>query len=781
MALPNGPYDPKTNESEILNFWLSNNFYKPEYDPKENKVVSTEELRNLIKSEIEKGSNIAWSLICPPPNAYGRPHIGNISGYAYQDAMARYQRMKGKKVLVLPGKDHAGLEGEGVFVRDVLEKEGINKFDLTREEFYKMIWDFNMENRAKALKDEKEIGLSADFDRDKFTLDPDIVQTVLSTFVEMFNEGMIYKGVRIVNWDPKARSVIADNQCIRKEREGTIYTIRYKLAEGEGYIEVATTRPETMFGDTAIAVNPEDERYVNLIGKTVLIPLINKEIPIITSPRVEKDFGTGCLKITPAHAPDDFQIMTEWNQANPDKKIGYVNVIDKNLRLVSIVPEKYKGMKYKEALPLILEDLKADGLLVNEEKLTQNILVAERTGAVVEPLMSSQWFISIDKIRQPVIDMVKEGRVRIHPKNMEDKFFFWMENLRDWAISRSLWWGYRMPVWYAGEITEEIDEQGQVETYITINGKKEILDANNPEHIRVQIESPGDNWIQDENVLDTWFSSGQWPFATLMSENLMDTFYPTSVMETGFDILENWVSRMMMFSYFKFRNNPDKDKQIPFRDVYLHGLVLGPDGQKMSKSKGNLVSIDDSREQYGTDAVRMVYFYQNKAGASYAFTMDKLKNFKQFMNKIWNASRFVLMNTEGVEYIEPVFENLRLGLSKDIYTHVTELKKKITKNINEFEFGHATDSLYHEFWHTFCDIYIEKAKQYLLTQKDRETGAIIKEPNVEDKVEMQSIMTYALKEYIKMLHPFIPFITERIWQELPKVEGDHKTLMYSRW
>lgn len=788
MSLPNGPYNPAEVEKEILEFWLSNKFYKPEYNPKENRVMS--------KDEMVKDQREAWSLVCPPPNAYARPHIGNISGYAYQDMMARFQRMNGKKVLMLPGKDHAGLEGEGVFVREVLEKKGIYKFDLDREEFYKMIWEFNMENRAKALKDEMEIGLSADFDRDKFTLDPEIVQTVLSTFVEMYKEGMIYKGVRIINWDPKARSAIADNQCIREERDGKLYTIKYKLVGGESfkyylpdedgnfseeryeerdYIEVATTRPETMFGDTAVAINPKDERYKDLHGRKVVIPLIERSIPVITSPRVLTDFGTGCLKITPAHSPDDFQIMNEWNASqfvanNEELKISYINVIGKDLKLVGPVPENVKGVKYNQALPIILEDLKNSDVFVGEESIKQNILRAERTGAIVEPIMSSQWFISIEKIREPVIEMVRSGEVRIHPKNMEDKFFFWMENLRDWAISRSLWWGYRMPVWYRGEIEERIDDQGVVETFVMVDGKMETLDPSNENHMRVQIDSPGEGWIQDENVLDTWFSSGQWPYSVLESEGLMDEFYPTDVMETGFDILENWVSRMMMFSWFKH-------KKVPFKDVYLHGLVLGKDGQKMSKSKGNLVDIDQARLDYGTDAIRMVYFYQNKAGASYSFSPDKLKNFKQFMNKVWNATKFVLMNSESLKdlnYEHKSDSELKLELSKEIYAHITELKKKITKNISDFEFGHATDSLYQEFWHTYCDIYIEKSKEYIKTPASGDELTAEAE-------EVLSTMIFALREYIKMLHPFMPFITERIWRELPRIDGDHKSLMYSNW
>lgn len=359
--LPQGPYNYTENEKEMLKFWLDNKFYKPEYNPTEDRVMSTEEMK--------KDPRDPWCLICPPPNAYGRPHLGNISGYAYQDAMGRYARMKGKKVLMVPGKDHAGLEGEGVFVREVLEPQKIYKFSLRREEFYKMIWDFNMQNKEQALNDEKTIGLSADFDRDIFTLDPRIVETVLTTFVEMYKADMVYKGVRIINWDPKARSAIADNQCIREERDGKLYYIHYKLADDStNQITVATTRPETMFGDTAVAVNPEDPRYTDMIGKKVIIPLTDIQIPVITSPRVEKEYGTGALKITPAHAPDDYQIMNEWNASNPKESISYVNIIDKDLKLVGVTPAKYKNRKYKDTLPEIIEDLKSAGLLEKDRK-----------------------------------------------------------------------------------------------------------------------------------------------------------------------------------------------------------------------------------------------------------------------------------------------------------------------------------------------------------------------------------------------------------------------------
>ncbi|MCA9386762.1 class I tRNA ligase family protein [Candidatus Dojkabacteria bacterium] len=934
--LPDGPYNHKEHEEKILKNWLDKKMYKPEFNPETSEVMSLEEMK--------KDSRTPWSLICPPPNAYGRPHIGNLSGYAYQDAMARYQRMNGKKVLMIPGKDHAGLEGEGVFVREVLEKKKIRKFDLEREEFYNMMMEFNQENMKKALKDEQEIGLSADFDRNLFTLDERVVDIVLSTFVKMFDDGMIYKGVRIINWDPKARSTLADNQCERLEREGTIYNLRYplvkhrlwkinfyhekilnsirdgsktvesrvlnpdepdrffgdikagddlicfdknkgnhlhmkvkavrvyedsneffkredfskiytnkndvpnsydemieqyeKLADGYGeklkkngaiaielefpvkpselqnseFIEVATTRPETMFGDTAVAVNPSDERYKDLIGKKVIIPLANREIPIITSHRVEKDFGTGALKITPAHALDDYQIMLEWNeQINniPSSrrvdsteggrrevlsssvlekigKIGYINVIGQDIQLHGPVPEKYKGQVYMKVMPEIIKDLEESGALVKTEKLMQNILISERTKAIVEPMMSSQWFVDVERLKEPVIDMVRNvsedghPRLRIHPENMEKAFYSWMENLRDWAISRSLWWGYRMPVWYAGEVEERINDEGEIQSVINIDGEWITLDPTNKDHMRVQLEKPeASSWHQDDNVLDTWFSSGQWPFATLTVFGLMDTFYPTDVMETGFDILENWVSRMMMFSHIT-------QDDIPFKDVYLHGLVKGTDGQKMSKSKGNLVNIDEVREQYGTDAVRMVYFYQNSAGSDYAMTFDKLKNFKQFNNKIWNASKFVLMNLEDMkEEDKSVYDlkesDLKIDEVKALYNHVIETKEHITKNIEDFEFGLATSNLYQNFWHEFADIHVEALKPLIYTFKDKETGETISEPKAEEKAEAQKVLLFALKTYLKMLHPFIPFVTETIWSAVPKESGDYESLLYTKW
>lgn len=1011
--IPNGPYDSKIYEKEILEDWLNNKIFKPEYDPSTGKFMTLDEMKLFLKNNPKS----AWSLICPPPNAYGRTHIGNISGYAYQDAIARFARMQGKKVLVLPGKDHAGLEGEGVFVREVLEKKGIDKFSLSREEFYKMIWDFNMQNKALALNDEQQVGLSADFDRDTFTLDEDIVDTVLETFIEMYQKGMIYKGVRIVNWDPKARTAVADNQIEYKEAVTPFYYFKYSIpsiergswklnfrkskifnaiksgsktletralnpeepekyfgniktgdliqcldkntnelltllvkearvytdyrefyknedftkiytdgskpdsaeqiiedynkihqgygekiknngivviefdqyngdpeagalelkkkfenketnwkvtqAKGEnsylvgerhdgvpivgiaydnvpegtelmgkvigiqmrldkkfrilvtgidfaedidqviesfskeiltesagshiilfdkytddkfytnGFI-IGTVRPETVWADTAIACGIGDERYAEFIGKEIEVEFLGerKQLNFIEDYAVEKDFGTGLLKITPAHSQADWEIANR----HVAECLPAIQVIGYDLRLNSLTG-KYSGMRIKEARAEIEIEMLKFGNFVSVDREYQNkVQIAERTKAPIEPLLSSQWYLRYDGIKEAALKMVSDKKVIIHPENMVQKFNHWMENLRDWAISRSLWWGYRLPVWYAGIVSEEIDEKGQVKEYIEINGEKTELDYSNPNHLKVQTEKPGEDWIQDDNVLDTWFSSGQWPYATLKKHGLLDEFYPTNVMVSGHDILENWISRMMMFSHFKTGLEP-------FKDVYLTGLVLGSDGQKMSKSKGNLIDIDRVRTEYGTDAVRMSYFYQNKAGASYSITMDKLKNFKQFCNKIWNASRFVLSNFENEKLNIAEFdsENLKTEFGKKLMLHIAEVKQKVTANMFDYEFGYATETLYDEFWHTFCDILIEESKKFIYPEKNKDTGEITSEPSVEEKNETIQVMNFVLKEYLKMLHPFIPFITQKIWNEVPKTESDNKYITYTRW
>jgi valyl-tRNA synthetase len=816
--LPQGQYDFKGTEEKILKFWQSKPFFKPEYDPKTGKEQSLEEMKNDIRE--------MWTLICPPPNAYDRPHIGNLSGYSYQDALARYNRIQGKKVLMVPGKDHAGLEGEATFVRDTLEKQGKKKSDFTREEFYKLVWESQNKFIEYIRKDEQTIGLSADFDRELYTLDPKIVNTVLGTFVDMYKDGLLYKGVRIINWDVKAQSTIPDNQCERAEREGVLYYIKYPIKSSNvkgqtsneelGFLTVATTRPETMLGDTALVVNPTDERYKDFVGKKVLLPLTDREIPVITNGRIEKEFGTGVLKCTPAHAAEDYEIMLEWNNSQPatdnvqrtteleqfsaafeDKRIGYINVIDKNLRMVGPIPEKYKGMKVNAAREEVVKDLREAGFLEKEEKITQNVLVSERTGVIVEPLMASQWFMDVSTLKQPLMDLVLEGKVKIHPKNMERRFFAWVENMRDWAISRNLWWGYRLPVWYNGAIVEEIDENGQVQLKLKIKNEKlktdELIDFDpaNPEHMRVQLESPGESWIQDDDILDTWFSSGQWPYAVLEANDVLDIAFPTDVLVSGGDLLVKWDLTMMLFSYYK------TGKQ-PFNDLYLTGLVKGTDGQKMSKSKKNFIPLDDTKEQYGVDSFRMNCFYQNKAGQSYAITSETLKNFRNFNNKIWNASKFVMMNLEGFDEIKEfssiftcqsadVFEKTVLNTpdwkfnSDDVLmiSKMKMLESKYQEYFQKFRFGLITEELYNSFWHEFCDIYIEQVKPRVWKKSEDGSPVVWSEEEQQSRFAAQAVLYYSLKSYLRMLHPFIPFVTEEIWQHLVEDGKYEQALMYS--
>ena len=903
MKLKNIPleqYEFTNYESEILKFWLDHRFYKPEYNPKDNTI--------LLQKEMENDEREPYCIICPPPNAYDRPHVGNLSGYAYQDAVGRYKRMNGFKVLLQPGKDHAGIDGEAVFIREELEAKGLNKYSMERGQFYEKVWEWQMSKKEQIIKDEKAIGLSADFDRDMFTLNPEIVNTVLTTFLEMYSKGMIYKGVRLINWDPKSRSAIADNQCERKEKEGSLFTLRYpiinqkawsfsfkneaifkkvvtyqktietrainpeeinnnfiniqvgdliicknksqnpsgsiykivekvekfanlhdafdvldwenvmgttvntveelsllysKLApfynkqiekngliavyfrdlNNDEYVNIATTRPETLFGDTAVAVNPDDKRYTSLLDKHILVPLVDRVIPIITDPKVEKDFGTGCLKITPAHSSDDYEILQNWNNSirqsintSPSLKepIEYINVINKDLKLCGPVPDRYFGLKYNIAKPLIIEELKQSNLFIKEDFIKQNILISERTGAVVEPLISSQWFMSIDNIRKPVIDMVRNGNVKIHPKNMEKKFFHWMDNLRDWAISRSLWWGYRIPVWYKGSISEEINDQGKLILFIETEEGKTELEFSNRNHMKVQMDKPlGEGWFQDEEVLDTWFSSGQWPYATLMANNLMDTFYPTDTMVTMYDILTKWVVNMMIFGEFKTQT-------FPFKDVYLTGMVLAADGQKMSKSKRNSIPFDDINKSFGVDALRMTYFYQNKAGSKYMLTQEKLKNFRNFNNKMWNASKYVLRSIDLSSISKFTDLDLKIlskstFLSEENHIMVEVLKnrhRRTTSYIEKFRFGLATEKLYQSFWHEFCDKYIEQSKE------------LLKSSDAEIIEETLSVLLVSLFTFIKLLHPFIPFITEKIYQLLLENElniSNQKSLMYVDW
>jgi len=661
--------------------------------------------------------------------------------------------MKGEKVVLIPGKDHAGILTEIVFERELV-KQGTSKRKLGREEFYKQCYDYSMKMAEIARYNEEKVGLSADFERDTFTLDPDIVKTVLGTFIKLYSDGLIYKGAQIVNWDPKAQSTLADIDTERQAIKAKLYYIKYSPE-----ITVATTRPETMFGDTAVAVNPTDERYKKLIGTKIKLPLTDREIPIIYSGRIEKEFGTGCLKVTPAHAPDDYTIMNEWNIEAESKgleKIGYVNVIDKFAKLLPITGE-FAGLKTLEAREKVVSKLTEMGLIVKIEEIDQNIVVGERTKAIIEPLISRQWFVNVKKLKEKAIEVLKEkdGKKRlinVHPENMHEKMLNWLDNLRDWPISRSLWWGYRIPVWYKGESKEYYDESGQLR-YEEVETK-------------VQLESPGEGWIQDEDVLDTWFSSGQWAYATLMKYDLLEEFYPTNVMVNAHDILELWDSRMIMLSLYTFSDR-EIEKAIPFKDVYLTGLVKARDGQKMSKSKGNGVAPDELFEKYGVDAARMFFYHGNSAGRGYPINDEKLLNMKKFANKIWNASKYIF---SCVEKFDDLNSNTEIKEFKEFNDRLNTVKNDVLTHIENFEFGYASEDIYESFWHDYCDQMIEQSKKYIASFG--ETSG-----TVEEKKYVMKVMYEGLITYLKLLHPMMPFITEKIWQSLPEAKG---SLMFEK-
>lgn len=756
--LPDGPYDPIKSEEEVLAFWKKGKFNKPEYDP------SLNDGKGGLVEDLKKDSRKSFCIVMPPPNAYDRPHLGNVSGYAYQDLMGRYWRMRGRKTLLLPGKDHAGIQTEIVYERNVLAKQGKTKLDYSRDEFYKQCYDFCTRNSELAWKDEERVGISADFDRNLFTLDPKVVDIVLDTFIRLYEDGLVYKGIRITNWCPKCQTALSDADTEHKEAETTLTYIKYPLKDSKEFITIATTRPETMLADTAVAVNPEDKRYKKLLKEsaTAIVPLVNREVPIITDPKVDKEFGTGALKVTPAHAPEDYDIMLRWNKEHADRPIDYLNVVGKNWRMCGPVG-KYNGMKVNEAREAVLKDLNELGLVEKTEEIQHNVSVCERCKSVIEPLMSSQWYIKIDTLRDVAVAAVKNGEIKIHPKYMEKSYFSWMENLRDWPISRSLWWGYRFPVWYHGEKEEHVDDEGKIVE--TVDGKP--LDPADETQLKVQTDSPGKGWKQDEDVFDTWFSSGQWPFVTLMVWNLMDVFYPTDVMETMYDILPLWVSRMIMLGLYR-------TGKVPFRDVYLHGMLRAPDGQKMSKSKGNVTNMDDVVQKHGADTLRLFYYTAGKAGGSYNLDWERIKFCRNFLNKVWNASRFVLMNLRdmNIEIRDKKPEELKLKKEdKEMLEQVKKLGEDVGRNIEKFKFNLAADAVFDSFWHVFCDQYIEAAKGRVYSKEGKELDK-------DSKEAAQYTLLEALKTYLKILHPFAPFITESLWRYV-KSDGEPETIMYA--
>lgn len=702
-------YDPGSAEKKWYTYWMENGFFeagkRPDAQP--------------------------YSIVIPPPNVTGMLHIGHALDFTLQDVLIRTKRMQGYDTLWLPGTDHAGIATQ-TKVEQKLREQGISRHDLGREKFLEQVWAWK-EQYAETIHGQwAKMGLSLDYSRERFTLDEGMSSGVRQVFIQLYRKGLIYRGKRIINWDPAARTALSDIEVEYKEVNGHLYHLRYPLKDGSGYITVATTRPETMLGDTAVAVHPEDDRYKDLIGKTLILPITLREIPVIADDYVDKEFGSGAVKITPAHDPNDFEMGVRHS-------LPQINVMDEG-GIMNAEAGKYQGLDRSDCRKAIIADLKEQGVLVSIEDHVHQVGHSERSGAVVEPYLSTQWFVKMQPLAEAAIAAQKDGTgVNFVPERFEKTYLNWIENVRDWCISRQLWWGHRIPAWYS-ESTGEIVVANDEEEARRISGLTDLK--------------------QDEDVLDTWFSSNLWPFATLgwPDENSSDyqRYYPNNVLVTGYDIIYFWVARMI-FSALEFTG------QKPFSDVLMHGLVRDAEGRKMSKSLGNGIDPLDVIEQYGADAMRYMITTGSTAGQDLRFRMEKVEQARNFANKIWNASRFALMNLEGVSF-EDIDITGELSTADHWILHrLNETSRDITRLIDSYEFGETGRLLYNFIWDDLCDWYIEFAKLSLY-------GA-----DAAAKAKTQSVLAYVLDRTLRLIHPFMPFITEEIWQHLPH-QGDTITL-----
>jgi valyl-tRNA synthetase len=713
-------------------------------------------------------------ITLPPPNANAELHVGTTCGYSFQDAMGRYHRMKGRPTLLLPGKDHAGIQTETVFTKK-LKEEGIDKWEIGREEFYKRSYEFCMDNAEYARSQEKRLGLSADWSREKFTLDPKLSEIVFDTFVKMFDEGLIYRGSYIINQCTNCGTALADVDTDHVMKKGIFAYIKYPLSDDKDkYITVATTRPETMLGDTAVAVNPDDQRYKDLVGKMVDLPLTDRQIPIIADEGIDIDLGTGALKVTPAHASIDFEMGQKHG-------LEMINVIDHEGKMNNNVPDKYQGMTVYECRDSVVEDLEKEGYLEKVEDIEHEVVVCERCQHTIEQIISNQWFVNVKPLAEEAIKAIDEGKTKVVPDNQEKVLRHWFENIRPWCISRQLWWGHRIPIWYCGskELYDWLQDNPEKtkEDFEKETGKK----ADGCGCVVAGVEKPDkcskckcENFEQETDVFDTWFSSGQWPFSTMGGVDGEDfkKFYPTDVLETMYDILFFWVARMMMLGIYR-------TGETPFHTVYLHGMILAPDGQKMSKSKGNGVMPQDVFDEYGADALRLWYYLDTRPATPSPIRYEKLQGNRNFVNKIWNASRFVMfqvkdLSDEEMEQLDSLVGEhaKKLHDSDDEWTKsLSSTVKTVDDHIQNFRFNLAVEEAREYFWHTFCDKYIEETKQLIENEPDK-------------KLEYLARLISMLVVQMKLLHPFAPFVTEKVWQSLIKIgmlgfESD--ILMMSKW
>ncbi|MFU1995263.1 valine--tRNA ligase [Priestia megaterium] len=700
-------YDPKAVEENRYQYWLDGKFFEATNDPEKE----------------------PYTIVIPPPNVTGKLHLGHAWDTTLQDILTRMKRMQGYDVLWLPGMDHAGIATQAK-VEEKLRSEGKSRYDLGRENFVAETWKWKEEYASFIRQQWSKLGLGLDYSRERFTLDEGLSKAVREVFVTLYKKGLIYRGEYIINWDPATKTALSDIEVIYKDVQGAFYHMRYPLADGSGHIEIATTRPETMLGDTAVAVHPEDDRYKHLIGKKVVLPIVGREIPIVGDDYVDMEFGSGAVKITPAHDPNDFEIGNRHN-------LERILVMNQD-GTMNDKAGKYEGMDRFACRKQIVKDLQEDGVLFNIEDHMHSVGHSERSGAVVEPYLSTQWFVKMQPLADKAVDLQKqEEKVNFVPDRFEKTYLHWMENIRDWCISRQLWWGHRIPAWYHKKTGE----------------------------VYVDHEAPADieNWEQDSDVLDTWFSSGLWPFSTMGWPDVdaadFKRYYPTNVLVTGYDIIFFWVSRMI-FQGLEFTG------KRPFDDVLIHGLVRDAEGRKMSKSLGNGVDPMEVIEKYGADSLRYFLSTGSSPGQDLRFSFEKVEATWNFANKIWNASRFALMNMDGITFEELDLSGEKSVADKWILTRLNETIEHVTKLADKYEFGEVGRILYNFIWDDFCDWYIEMAKLPLYGEDE----AV--------KKTTRSILAYVLDNTMRLLHPFMPFITEEIWQSLPH-EGESITV--AKW
>lgn len=705
-------YNPKQVEERLYNEWVENGYFTPQID-----------------SDKEP-----FTIVIPPPNITGQLHMGHALDNAMQDILIRWKRMQGYSTLWLPGTDHASIATEAKIV-EALKREGKTKYELGREKFLEKAWEWKDEYGGRILNQLKKLGSSCDWTRERFTMDEGCSKAVTEVFVKLYKKGLLYRGERIINWCPNCETSISDIETIHEDAKGYFWYINYPVKDSDEYVEIATTRPETMLGDTAVAVNPEDDRFRHLVGKTLILPLLNKEIPVVADNYVDKDFGTGAVKITPAHDPNDFEVGVR-------HKLPMPRIMSDN-GTINELGGKYCGMDRYEARKQIINDLEELGLLVHIKDHQHNVGHCQRCTTVIEPILSKQWFVKMEPLAEPALEVVKEGKIKFVPERFSKIYFNWMENIQDWCISRQLWWGHRIPAYYCIDCSEIIVAKEKPQSCSKCGG----------------------NLKQDEDTLDTWFSSALWPFSTLgwpdKTEDL-EYFYPTSVLVTGYDIIFFWVARMI----FSAMEHMGKE---PFQHIFIHGIIRDSEGRKMSKSLGNGIDPLEVIEKYGADALRFNLISGNSPGNDMRFFWEKVEAYSNFANKIWNASRFVLMNIEK-DYIENadkkiVNENLTTA-DKWIISRYNAVVKEVTENLEKFEIGMAAQKLYDFIWSEFCDWYIELVKSRLYGD------------NQNSKLSAQVTLCEVLSGTMKLLHPIMPFITEEIYQHLPKAE---KTIVLASW